>query len=303
MPYAIIRGQRLHYQRAGGGPVLLLLHGIGSNSRAFRHQLADLSDTYGVVAWDAPGYGRSAEPAEPFTFDSLADDAAALLDHLGAARAHVLGHSFGGVVAQFLTRRHPERVASLILVDTNPGSGSLPEPERSVRVRRRLESLATMTPRQIAEARAPTLLSPEAPVELVEEMISIMAEIRPAGYRAAAIAMGTTDVSHWLSSIEVPTLVICGEDDDVTPPSTAEQLAHAIPRARLVLIPGAGHASPQERPAAFNAAVRGFLRHVEHTLPVTRIGSAPEDGELSGEGARAPTGTGVETHSMEPRWT
>ena len=268
MPDVVIRGTRVHYARAGAGPLLLLLHGIGSNSRSFRRQVAELSDTYTTAAWDAPGYGRSDDPAEPFGMQDLADDAAALLDHLGAERAHVLGHSLGGVVAQLVYHRAPGRVASLILADTNPGSGSLPEPERSARVRARLQALETLTPRQIAEARAPGLVSPDAPPELVAELIDIMAEIRPVGYRAAAIAMGTSDLRPLVPAIRVPTLVVCGERDRVTPPATAEWLARTIPDARLVLIPGAGHASQQERPELFNAAVREFLQRLPTQAPL-----------------------------------
>lgn len=263
--FVLARGTRVHYEVAGsGGPTVLLLHGIGSNSRSFRRQLEALSDAYIAVAWDAPGYGRSEDPAAAFSLEDLADDAAALLDHLGVPRAHVLGSSMGGVVAQLLFHRHPRRVASLILADTNPGSGSLPESERSARVQRRLAALETMTPRQIAEARAPTLVSPDAPPELLAEMIDIMAEIRPIGYRAAAIGMGTADLTELLPEIAVPTLVLVGEWDAVTPRETAEMLARQIPAARLAVVPGAGHASHQENPVAFNAAVRQFLDEQEH---------------------------------------
>lgn len=263
--YMLARGTRVHYVVAGsGGPLVLMLHGIGSNSRSFRRQVEALTDAYTVVAWDAPGYGRSEDPPAAFSMADLADDAASLLDHLGAGRAHVLGSSLGGVVAQLLYHRHPHRVASLILADTNPGSGSLPEPERSVRVQRRLAALETKTPRQIAEARAPSLVSADAPAELLAEMVDIMAEIRPFGYRAAAIAMGTTDLTHLLPEIRVPTLVLVGERDEVTPHETAELLAREIPDVRLMVVPGAGHASHQENPQAFNAAVRQFLDEQAH---------------------------------------
>src|SRR5262249_34554509 len=95
-------GLTLHYMRAGSGPALLLLHGIGSNSRSFRHQLADLSDGFDLIAWDAPGYGQSSDPADAFTLENLADRAVALLDELEIQRAHVLGVSMGGVIAQLV---------------------------------------------------------------------------------------------------------------------------------------------------------------------------------------------------------
>jgi pimeloyl-ACP methyl ester carboxylesterase len=250
---------RIHYERQGSGPVLLLLHGIGSNRRAFRHQLAELSDAWTVVAWDAPGYGQSDDPSEPFTLADLADQAVGLLDELEAEQAHVLGVSMGGVIAQVVYHRHPLRVRSLILADTNTGGGGLPEPERSARVQGRLEALERLGPRGMAEARAPVLLRSDAPADLRAEVTEIMAEVRPAGYRAAAIALGQTDVSSLLSRINVPTLVIHGAQDRVVPVETGRMLTNSIAGARLVVIPEAGHVANQEQPELFNAAVRQFL--------------------------------------------
>jgi 3-oxoadipate enol-lactonase len=253
---------RVHYERRGSGPLLLLLHGIGSNSRSFRHQLADLSDSWTVVAWDAPGYGRSEDPVAAFSLEDLADQAVGLLDTLDVGRAHVLGVSMGGVVAQLVFHRHPQRVRSLILADTNPGGGAAPEPERAERVRQRLDTLERLGARGMAEARAPQLLQPGAPAALLAEVTDIMAEVRPAGYRAAAIALGQVDLTSVLRAIQVPTLVIHGEQDTVVPPATGRMLADAIPGARLVLITDAGHVSNQAQPAAFNAVVRSFLATV-----------------------------------------
>lgn len=251
---------RVHFERAGAGPPLLLLHGIGSSGRSFRHQLTGLSDAYDVIAWDAPGYGQSEDPPLPFTLEDLADRAVGLLTDLGIERAHVLGVSLGGVVAQLIYHRHPACVGSLILADTTPGGGALPEPTRSDRVRQRLEFLERLGPRAMAEQRAPQLARPEAPPELIAELVEIMAAVRPAGYRAAAIALGDTDLTGRLGQIRAPTLVIHGECDRVVPLSTAREISAAIPGARLVVLPDAGHVANQEQPEAFNGAVREFLR-------------------------------------------
>jgi 3-oxoadipate enol-lactonase len=232
--------------------MLLLLHGIGSNSRSFRHQLADLSDRFTTIAWDAPGYGRSDDPAAPFTMADLADRAVGLLDDLTIDTAHVLGVSMGGVVAQLMYHRHPDRVSSLILCDTTASA--------STRAQQRLEALDRLGSRGMAEQRAPQLVGPNAPQTLIAELTDIMAEVRPAGYRAAAIALGTTDLTARLSSLRVPTLVIHGEHDGVVPLPVGRSLADAIPGASFVLIPDAGHVSNQDQPAAFNAAVRKFLQ-------------------------------------------
>jgi 3-oxoadipate enol-lactonase len=154
-------------------------------------------------------------------------------------------------------------VLSLILADTNAGGGGLPEPERSERVRRRIEAIDRLTPRQLAHARAPQLVRPDAPTALVAEVEDIMAEVRPAGYRAAALALGATDLRSLLARIAVPTLVVHGSDDGVVPVAIGRELADAIPGAALVVLERAGHVSNQEQPAAFNAAVRRFLESVK----------------------------------------
>jgi pimeloyl-ACP methyl ester carboxylesterase len=147
----------------------------------------------------------------------------------------------------------------LILVDTTAGGGALPEPERSERVRRRLEAIDRLTPRQLAHERAPQLVRPDAPAALVAELEEVMAEVRPAGYRAAALALGATDLTSLLARITLPTLIVHGSDDGVVPVATGRELANAIPDAALVVIARAGHVSNQEQPAAFNAALRAFL--------------------------------------------
>jgi len=249
----------LAYQRAGESNTekLLLLHGIGSNSHSFAKQLADLGQSFDVVAWDAPGYGASSDPPANYSMAEFADAAAALLDVLGWQSAHVLGHSFGGVIAQMLHHRHARRVRSLILADTNAGTGSMPD--AAERTRQRLSELEQFGPRGLAERRAPNLATSDAPAELVAQLIEIMAQIRAPGYTAAALAMGATDLRGQLARIDVPTLVLHGQRDTVIPLRTAEALAAAIPGAKLVTLRDAGHASNQQAPRAYNEAVRAFL--------------------------------------------
>lgn len=263
----VYRRAAIGHREAGpaDGPKVLLLHGIGSNSRAFRRQFPAFAERYHVVAWDAPGYGGSEDPRVPYALDDFAAAAEALLDALRWPAAHLVGHSFGGVVAQALYHRNPARVLSLALSDANAGSGSLPEPERSERVRRRLEDIATLEPREMARRRAPNLVSPGAPAELVAEIADVMAQVRAAGYGAAARVMGATDLRTQLPTIAVPTLVIHGEQDTVIGIDTARELAQAIPGARLEILAGAGHLSNQEAPDAYNAAVLRFLEEVAWT--------------------------------------
>lgn len=263
MPDIQVDGLKIHYEQTGNGSALVLLHGIGSNSRSWRNQLTGLSDEFTVIAWDAPGYGRSDDSTvaeEEFRMAHFADYLAGLLDGLGLEKAHILGLSMGGVVAQEFYRLYPGRVQTLILADTNRGGGTRPEAERIEQLNNRLKS--AQNPAELAKRRAPALLSPNASPAKIAEVESIMSEIHPAGYRMASYAMSKADHTELLPLIAVPTLIICGEQDGVTPPRESELLHQAIPGSRLVLIPNAGHVSNQEQPELFNQAVRKFLRSI-----------------------------------------
>ena len=260
MPNATINGFRIHYERGGRGPLLVLLHGIGSNARSWAHQLQGLADEYDVVAWDMRGYGSSSDPLEPYSMADVASDLEGLVDHLGFEKAHIGGLSMGGVIAQEFFRYYPDRVRSLILADTNAGQGALDAEERQRRLDQRLSGAAE--PVGLARARTPVLLSPDASPEMEAEAESIMAEIHPEGYRLAARALSETDERDVLPRIDVPTLVMWGECDTICTREELEFLASSITGAQFELIPKAGHLSNQENPTAFNDAVRRFLAGV-----------------------------------------
>ena len=257
-PYVEIGGLRVAYQRAGRGPPLVLLHGILSDSRAWTRQLAGLADRFTVVAWDAPGAGRSADPPESFRASDYADCLSEFIVALGLDPAHVLGLSWGGVLAQELYRRHPERVRSLILADTYAGwKGSLPKAVCDERLASCIRE-SRLPPDEWVPGWLPGLLSENAPPELREEVVEVMSDFHPAGYRAMALAVADSDTRDLLPRIGVPTLLLWGELDRRSPLSVAEQLRDGIPGAQLTVIPDTGHVSNIEQPARFNAAVRDF---------------------------------------------
>ncbi len=248
----------IHYETAGNGPPLVLLHGIGSNSRSWRRQLRGLSDRYTVIAWDAPGYGGSREPVGPGSVATYADDLEALLGTLVDEPVHLIGHSLGGIIAQEFYGRYPERVRTLVLADTSRGGGAEEELVRNRKLETRLKAIAEQTPRQIAEHRAPALLRAAAPLDLVREAVEIMAEIRPAGYRFAAEALAEADETSILARIAVPTLLIWGADDRITPLGEGRRMAATIPGSRLEVIPDAGHLCYLERASIFNSLIESF---------------------------------------------
>lgn len=248
-------------------PAIILLHGIGSSAEAMRAQIDEFAQDLRVLAPDAPGYAESADPPSAPGIDGYVDTAAALLDAERLDNVMMLGVSWGGVVATAFALRYPDRVHALVLADTSRGSGR--DADRATAMRRRGDELTRLGAKDFAALRAPRLLSPAAPRELVHSVAANMAAaIRMPGYAYAAASMADTDHTELIGQLRVPTLILVGEADTVCPPSEARAIADAIPGSRLAVIPHAGHLANQEQPASFNAAVRAFL--AEHRPLPTR---------------------------------
>jgi len=252
-------GLEIAYELAGEGPPLVLAHGAAVDSRMWRPQVAALSDEFSVVAWDEPGAGRSSDVPAGFALANYANCLAALIRALDLGPAHVAGLSWGGTVAQELYRQQPELVATLVLVDTYAGwKGSLPAEE----VRARIEGVRKMVAAadHLFDPTLPGLFAGDPPAELVRLMEAMAADVRPESMSTALEVMAAADLRDLLPRIAVPTLLVWGELDARSPLSVARQFEEAIPDAKLVLIPGAGHVSNLEAPDRFNDVVRGFCR-------------------------------------------
>ncbi len=255
-----VAGLRIAFERAGEGPPLVLLHGVLQDSRVWRRQLDDLSNEFTVLAWDAPGCGRSSDPPETFRLPEYADCLAGFVDALGLRRPHVLGLSFGGGLALELYRRHPTVPRTLVLASAYAGwAGSLPAEVVEQRLQQCLRE-ADLPPNQWVPGWIPGLLTEAAPAELFDEVVAIMSEFHPAGYRAIAHAFAEADLRDVLPHIDVPTLLLYGDVAKRSPLNVAEDLHTKIPASRLVVLPGVGHLSNVEAPDQFNAEVRNFLR-------------------------------------------
>jgi pimeloyl-ACP methyl ester carboxylesterase len=181
------------YRYAGEGPPLVLLHGFLCDSRCWRPQLADLSDRFRVVAWDAPGAGSSSDPPDPFTITDWARCLAQFLDLVGIGRASVLGLSWGGILAQEFYRLYPDRVLALVLCGTYAGwKGSLPESARKKRLERcLLESL--LPPEEVVARWVPEFFTEAASHDLREEMSAVVCDFHPLGFRLMAKSSADTD--------------------------------------------------------------------------------------------------------------
>ena len=248
------------YRQAGEGAPLVLLHGFLCDSRCWMPQLSGLSDRFNVVAWDAPGAGASSDPPDEFTTTDYARSLAGFLDAIGTGPAHVVGLSWGGILAQEFYRVYPERLRRLVLADTYAGwKGSLPEPVWKERLASCLREAAG-PPDALVAAFLPGMFTDAAPRGLREELSVILSEFHPVGFRLMSFSSAEMDTSALLPGIAVPTLVLWGEDDRRSPIRVAEQLHAAIPGAELAIIPNAGHLSNMEQPDAFNTHVRRFCR-------------------------------------------
>lgn len=254
-------GVRIAYDIAGRGPLVVFLHGVGGNRSNWRGELdGPLATRYCCVAWDARGYGDSDDPDQTLVFDAFSSDLIALLDHLGAETAHLVGLSMGGFIAQDFYLRHPQRVATLTLASSSAGAALLTAAEQdeflSIRLRP-LERGCTM--RDMAPALVDVLAGPGASASIRERLRESMEALRPKSYAAALRALVTTDYRSRLERIAVPTLVVVGSEDRVLPEELSKYLATHIAGARFVRFPGIGHLCNIEAPEAFAAAVGSFL--------------------------------------------
>jgi pimeloyl-ACP methyl ester carboxylesterase len=254
-----INGLRIAYQRVGKGPPLVLLHGFIGDSRVWRTQIEDLSSEFDVIAWDAPGCGQSSDPREDFSLAEFADCLSGLLDSLGVSSANLLGLSWGGTMAMEFYHRHPDRVSSLILADTYAGwAGSLGEEAAGQRLARCLRE-SELPAREWVPQWVPDAFSSAAPSAVLGELASIMSDFHPVGFRAMSRALAP-DFRELLPLIDVPTLLIWGDEDKRSPLNAGLEMYDSVRGARLVVIPNAGHVSNMEQPERFNAEVREFVR-------------------------------------------
>jgi 3-oxoadipate enol-lactonase len=248
------------FDDVGQGPAVVLLHAFPLSRLMWRPQVEALEDNWRVVAPDLRGFGDSRGFVDTPSIDGMADDVARLLDELRVDRAVVGGLSMGGYVALAFARRHAGRLRGLVLADTK----AEPDDEAARANRDRLIAFAaTSTGAAVVEQMLPKLVGTDTMAnrpEVLERVRHIAGAQVAAGIVGALRALrDRPDARSGLDAIAVPTLVVVGRDDTLTPPAQSEALAGRIRGARLVVIDGAGHLSNLEQPARFNAAVRGFL--------------------------------------------
>jgi pimeloyl-ACP methyl ester carboxylesterase len=256
-----VRGVEVAYDEEGRGDAFVLLHGFPFDRSMWREQAEVLSANFRVIAPDLRGLGETPlGGVDEGTMDEMAEDVAALLDALNVERAVLGGLSMGGYVAFEFFRRFPVRVRALVLADTRP-QGDDDEGKRTREENARKVLREGMRP--LVDSMLPKLLSAstrERRPDVVERVSAMMLAVRPEGAAAALRGMAVRrDQTEMLSRIDVPTLVLVGTEDAITPPSDAEAMAAKIEGSRLVRVEGAAHLSNVERPEEFNRALVDFV--------------------------------------------
>jgi pimeloyl-ACP methyl ester carboxylesterase len=252
---------KIAWDRRGNGAPLLLIHGLGYARWGWEPVLPELAEQFDVILFDNRGIGESDAPPGPYTVAEMAADAVQVLDEAGVARAHVVGTSLGGMIAQELALAYPERVDRLVLACTTPG-GQKAHPMPQVTVALMAEA-ATLEPavalrRFVENALAPATV--EAHPEIVEQIMAhrLATAQQPAAWAAQASAGATFDAYDRLGALAAPTLVQHGDEDVVVDPRNADLLVELLPDARLERVPG-GHLFFWEAPEQFVASVAAFL--------------------------------------------
>lgn len=258
MPFIAAGGITVHYDLTGpeGAPVVLFANSIGTSFHIWDAQAARLAERYRVLRYDMRGHGLTGVTPAPYSMDRLADDALALLDALGIERAHICGLSIGGMMAQRLAAKAPQRVGSLVLCDTASliGPPSVWE-DRIAAIRARgLSSIAQGVMARWFTERFRT----ERP-EQVSGFVAMLSRTTDEGYIGCASAIRDADLRDDAARIASPTLVLVGDQDLATPPALARELAEAIPGARFAVIADAAHIPCVEQPDALTDQLLTFL--------------------------------------------
>jgi pimeloyl-ACP methyl ester carboxylesterase len=259
------------YSLQGEGPTaVVLLHGIGGGQSIWSDDASGTARAiaaggFCAVSVDFPGYGASASLGR-VDLQGFVDAAAAVIDEVAAPHTVVLGHSMGGMVALELVAQSPQHVQGLVLACTTSAFGKPDGAWQAAFVAERLAPLdAGLGMARMAEQLVPGMVSPAAPSAALGIARSIMARVPEATYRQALQAIAGFDRRAALGAIDVPTLVLAGEDDRTAPAEVMQRMAGRIAGAQYMCLPQAGHIANLEVPAAFNEAVVGFLqRHFAH---------------------------------------
>lgn len=250
----------MQVQVAGQGAPLVFCHGFTTTGQFWREQVDTFALTHHVVIVNLPGHGPSAHPeGREYTIQAFADDLALVFDHLELDGAVLVGLSMGGTISQRFTLAHSQRLKGLVLVGATP-HGLGPD----VQVSNVLAAIDELGVEQASQRVIERSFAPSASKDLVEFAKREVIQTPEFVAKRAIVSLNESDTRDELKSIDLPTLVICGKEDRITPPAQSQELAQGISGARLVLIDGAGHFPMLEKPEIFNRELRQFIDKLFH---------------------------------------
>jgi 3-oxoadipate enol-lactonase len=236
-------------------PVVVLSNSLGATRAMWDAQVPALAERYRVIGYDVRGHGESPSPPGPYTLDDLADDVVALLDEVGAERAHLVGVSLGGMTFIRLAARYPERALSLVAMCTSAAVDGTGYRERAAAVRER--GTAALAPAVVARWVTPAFAAAHPDVDArLEAMVSGADD---EGYALCCEVLATLDLRADLPRIAVPTLVVSGADDLALPPEHQRVIAEGIPGAELITMSPGAHILTVEQPLQVTGAIFGHL--------------------------------------------
>lgn len=257
MPSLQVSDFNLHFLEAGAGPPLLLLHGLGGSNEDWEFQVPAFARHFRVIAPDLRGFGRSTRGRRRAGVPRLAEDVRELLRHLGIERFHLIGHSMGGAVSLQLALEMPAAVERLVIANSVPTFRPV-TPGQYFEVAYRFVVMGLLGPERLARISAARQFPDPAQAALRQRYIERGRRNTRAAYLSALSSLVRWSVIERLGDLQVPVLVLGSESDFFSREETI-RFAHALPRGRLQIVPGAHHGLPLEAPEAFNAAALKFL--------------------------------------------
>ena len=245
---------------SGQGEMVLFLHGIGGNKKNWKNNINFFSKNFLTVAWDTRGYGDSDDYNGELDFDNILDDLKKVIDFFKKTRAHIVGLSMGGQIATLFYDKYPNYVKTLTLCDTHFGLSNLSPSEIEKFINLRKEPLINgKEPKDIASIVASTLIGDVNNKSAYEQLVNSMELLHKESYLKTIETSMRTEHRHVFKTIDVPTFIMVGELDTLTPPSMSKEIMKEIKNSRLSIIPNAGHLSNIENPKVFNQKLLEFL--------------------------------------------
>lgn len=262
------RGAQIYACVEGEGPPLVLTHGLGDDHRFWDPCVELLAPHHRVIRWDVRGFGRSSKPPGPYDLETFAGDLLRVLDACDADRVHLVGLSMGGVIAQRFLLDHAARLRSATLVST---SSEISE-KATANWRRLADRVESRGFGRVDASRSFAPAFAAARPEVVAAAGAQTAANDPHGYAAAARAVSAYHFTDALRGVRLPVLILQGLDDQLTPPGGSVRMSRAIPFARLLLLPDAGHSLPVEQPLLFATTLLAFTGGVDAAAALNPAG-------------------------------